>query len=129
LRACLALGASSALLLETSGGAGPSDTTVTDPPKRSHSRTASSTAHSSCGLIVNPDIRVSTESPSPASMIVPPTVGTRLTQTRISTATPHRIREPDGSNTAPEPATVTGYRSPMYSTSSFVPGAAAHEGR
>src|ERR1022692_1190885 len=44
---------------------------------------ASSTAHSSCGLIVNPDIAVSRSSPSGVSLIVPPTMGTRLTQTQI----------------------------------------------
>ena len=38
--------------------------------------------------------------------MAPPTVGTRLTQTSTSMAA-HRIREPDGSNTAPDPATVT----------------------
>jgi len=46
--------------------------------------TASSTAHSSCGLTVNPDIAVSMSSPSGVSLIVPPTMGTRLTQTQIS---------------------------------------------
>jgi hypothetical protein len=36
---------------------------------------------------------------SAVSVSTPPTVGTRLTQTRISTGN-HRIREPEGSNTA-----------------------------
>src|SRR6185437_979760 len=68
----------------SSAAAGPRDTTVTAPPNRSTSRTASSTAHSSCGLIVNPDVFVSTARWSAVSVITPPTVGTRLTQTRIS---------------------------------------------
>ena len=54
------------------------------PPSRSVICTASSTAHSSCGLIENPDARVSTSCPSGVTAILPPTVGTRLTQTSIS---------------------------------------------
>src|SRR6202043_122587 len=54
------------------------------PPRRSVICTASSTAHSSCGLIENPDARVSTSCPSGVTAILPPTVGTRLTQTSIS---------------------------------------------
>jgi hypothetical protein len=65
---------------------GPRVSTVTLPPWRSISRTASSTAHSSCGLTVNPDMRVSTSCPSAVTTIFPPTIGTRLTQTRISIA-------------------------------------------
>ena len=64
---------------------GPRVSTDTEPPARSVIWTASSTAHSSCGLIENPDIRVSTSCPSGVTAILPPTVGTRLTQTRIST--------------------------------------------
>jgi hypothetical protein len=41
-------------------------------------------------------------------VIAPPTVGTRLTQTRIFMTDAHRIRSPAGSNTAPCDATVTG---------------------
>ena len=100
---------------------------MTEPPNRSTSRTASSTAHSSCGLIVNPDVLVSMARLSAVSVSTPPTVGTRLTQTRISIA--HRIRSPEGSNTAPWEATVTGYCSPMYSTSSGVPTADSSAGR
>src|ERR1700722_17684582 len=103
---------------------GPSDTTVTEPPNRSASRTASSTAHSSCGLMVNPDALVSMAWLSAVSVIAPPTVGTRLTQTRISMAGPsQRIRAPAGSNTAPWDATVTGYGSPTYSPSRGDPAA------
>jgi hypothetical protein len=64
----------------------PRVSTDTVPPSRSVSWTASSTAHSSCGLTVNPDIRVSTSCPSSVTVILPPTVGTRLTQTRMSMA-------------------------------------------
>ena len=64
---------------------GPRVSTDTVPPARSVICTASSTAHSSCGLMENPDIRVSTSCPSGVTAILPPTVGTRLTQTSIST--------------------------------------------
>ena len=64
---------------------GPRVSTVALPPCCSTRRTASSTAHSSCGLTVNPDIRVSTSCSSAVTTILPPTIGTRLTQTRIST--------------------------------------------
>ena len=63
---------------------GPRVSTETEPPSRSVICTASSTAHSSCGLIENPDARVSTSCPSGVTAILPPTVGTRLMQTRIS---------------------------------------------
>ena len=69
----------------STAASGPRVSTETPPPRRSVICTASSTAHSSCGLIENPDIRVSTSCPSGVTAIVPPTVGTRLTQTRIST--------------------------------------------
>ena len=65
---------------------GPRVSTDTEPPARSVICTASSTAHSSCGLMENPDARVSTSCPSGVTAILPPTVGTRLTQTRISMA-------------------------------------------
>ncbi len=113
----------------SSATAGPSVATVTDPPNRSTSRTASSTAHSSCGLIVKPDVFVSIARRSAVSVIAPPTVGTRLTQTRISITAAHRIRSPAGSNTAPCDATVTGYCSPRYSASSGVPTSATEAGR
>src|SRR6185437_14238947 len=58
--------------------------TETEPPSRSVICTASSTAHSSCGLIENPDARVSTSCRSGVTAIRPPTVGTRLMQTSIS---------------------------------------------
>src|SRR5262249_585732 len=63
---------------------GPSVRTVTEPPDRSVICTASSTAHSSCGLTANPDIRVSTSWPSAVTTTLPPTIGTRFTQTRTS---------------------------------------------
>ena len=47
----------------SAASAGPRVSTVTPPPYRSVSRTASSTAHSSCGLTVNPDMRVSSSWP------------------------------------------------------------------
>ncbi len=80
------------------------------PPSRSVIWTASSTAHSSCGLIANPDIRVSTSCPSGVTTMRPPTWGTRFTQTAISTAGQLRIRALSGSNSgvAPATATVTG---------------------
>ncbi len=65
---------------------GPSVRTVTEPPDRSVICTASSTAHSSWGLTVNPDSRVSTSWPSGVTTTLPPTIGTRFTQTRMSRA-------------------------------------------
>ncbi len=105
--------------------------TVAAPPWRSTSRTASSTAHSSCGLTVNPDIRVSTSWPSAVTTILPPTIGTRLTHTRISTCRQLLTRSFSGSNSGVEPATatVTGYRSPRYSTASARPATACSAGR
>ena len=110
---------------------GPSVSTVTVPPSRSASWTPSSTAHSSCGLTVNPDIRVSTSCPSELTMTLPPTIGTRLTQTRISIGGQLRIRAFSGSNSGVEPttATVTGYCSARYSTASRLPAVACAEGR
>ena len=66
----------------SAASAGPSVSTVAVPPVRSAICTASSTAHSSCGLTVNPDMRVSTSWPSDVSTTRPPTIGTRLTQAR-----------------------------------------------
>ena len=110
---------------------GPSVSTVTRPANRSASRTASSTAHSSCGLTVKPDIRVSTSWPSAVTTILPPTIGTRLTQARISIRRQLLTREFSGSNSGVEPATatVTGYRSPMYSTARARPATAWSAGR
>ena len=65
---------------------GPRVSTVTEPPSRSTICTASSTPHSSCGLTVKPVIAVSTSCSSGVTTIVPPTIGTRFTQTQISTA-------------------------------------------
>ena len=96
------------------------------------SRIASSTAHSSCGLIANPDILVSTSWPSAVTTIVPPTIGTRLTQTRTSTGPQLRIRSFCGSNSgvAPATATVTGYRLTRGTPrSSRAPGWACAAGR
>src|SRR5690242_15015322 len=70
---------------------GPSVSTVTEPPSRSVICTASSTAHSSCGLTVKPDIDTSMSMPSGSTMIAPPTIGTRLTQTQISTSAPDPV--------------------------------------
>src|SRR5260370_1210979 len=111
--------------------AGPRVSTQTEPPCRSVIRTASSTAHSSCGLIENPDARVAASCPSGVTAILPPTVGTRLMQTRISMASQLRIRSFAGSNNgvAPARATVTGYCSPRYSTSSELPSTACSAGR
>ena len=69
---------------------GPSVSTVTSPPCCSTSRTASSTPHSSCGLIVKPRWRVSSACSSAVSTILPPVSGTRLTQTRILMPGPRR---------------------------------------
>src|SRR4051794_17928871 len=66
----------------SSASTGPSVRTLDEPPPASTIRTASSTAHSSCGLIVNPRCRVSISSPSAVRKIRPPVAGTRLTQTR-----------------------------------------------
>ena len=64
---------------------GPRVSTTDSPPPASMIRTASSTPHSSCGLIVKPRCRVSSAVPSALSTILPPVNGTRLTQTRIFT--------------------------------------------
>ncbi len=79
LRGALALGAGRAVLLETDGREfGPIATAAAIATEVR--------AHSSCGLIENPDIRVSTSCPSGVTVILPPTVGIRLTQTSISMA-------------------------------------------
>src|SRR2546430_1644717 len=64
-------------------GSGPSVSTAVDPPCASISRTAASTAHSSCGLTVKPRKRVSISCWSAVSEILPPVTGTRFTQTRM----------------------------------------------
>src|SRR3954454_12228549 len=51
-------------------------------------RTASSTAHSSCGLTTKPRNFVSMSRLSTVSVIRPPVAGTRLTQTSTFTETP-----------------------------------------
>src|ERR1700674_1684663 len=61
--------------------------TTDSPPFASMTRTASSTPHSSCGLMVNPRCRVSRACPSAVSTILPPVNGTRLTQTRMQRVT------------------------------------------
>src|SRR4051794_2153933 len=60
----------------------PSVRTVLVPPFDSTIRTASSTAHSSCGLTVNPRNFVSIACSSAVRLILPAVAGTRLTQTR-----------------------------------------------
>ena len=65
----------------SSASGGPSVSTTDSPPCASTSRTASSTPHSSCGLIVKPRWRVSIACSSSVSTIRPPVIGTRLTQT------------------------------------------------
>ncbi|GIV00013.1 MAG: hypothetical protein KatS3mg014_1628 [Actinomycetota bacterium] len=102
------------------------------PPCASTMRTASSTAHSSWGLTVQPENRVSISCSSGVSVIFPPVVGTRFTQTSTFTASPHAfIRAFSGSNRGrfPTTATVTGYRSPKYSTASCAPSWACSRGR
>jgi hypothetical protein len=56
--------------------------TVDEPPFASIRRTASSTPHSSCGLIVKPRWRVSMACSSAVRTIRPPVIGTRFTQQR-----------------------------------------------
>ncbi len=68
----------------SSASAGPTVSTPALPPVRSAIRTASSTAHSSCGPIVKPRWRVSISVASSVSRISAPTAGTRLTHTRTS---------------------------------------------
>ena len=64
----------------SSASAGPSVSTTTSPPPASTIRTASSTPHSSCGLIVKPRCFVSSACASAVSTMRPPVIGTRLTQ-------------------------------------------------
>src|SRR5689334_630598 len=61
----------------------PSARTVVVPPPASTIRTASSTAHSSCGLTVKARNFVSIARSSGVSVILPAVAGTRLTQTRM----------------------------------------------
>ena len=65
----------------SSASGGPSVSTVQEPPCASTIRTASSAAHSSCGLTVKPRWRVEIARSSSVSTILPPVSGTRLTQT------------------------------------------------
>ena len=114
----------------SSASAGPSVSTTDSPPCASTSRIASSTPHSSCGLIVNPRCFVSSACSSAVSTILPPVRGTRFTQTRIFIQ--DRILRFSGSKTGrgPTTSTVTGKRSVMYSTaSSFEPSTACSGGR
>ena len=67
----------------SSASVGPRVMTVTSPPWVSVSWTASSTAHSSCGLVVKPRWAASTAWPSTVTLMRAPGAGTRLTQTRI----------------------------------------------
>src|SRR5438067_7144792 len=60
---------------------GPSVSTTESPLLTSTRRTASSTPHSSCGLIVKPRCWVLIARASSVSTIRPPVIGTRLTQT------------------------------------------------
>src|SRR4051794_4875817 len=86
----------------SSAAAGPSVRTAVEPPSFSTMRTASSTPHSSCGLIVWPRNFVSIACPSAVSTMRPPVCGTRLTQTRmfttraISCANPRVLRVEEG---------------------------------
>ena len=88
----------------SSASAGPSVSTSTSPPCCSTRRTASSTAHSSCGLIVKPRWRVSIACSSGVRTIRPPVIGTRLTQTRTFTSGSSQF---SGSKSGVEPATAT----------------------
>ena len=76
----------------SSASAGPSVRTTTSPVCASTIRTASSTAHSSCGETVKPRCFVSSACASSVSTIFPPVIGTRLTQTRILTSGFSRCR-------------------------------------
>src|SRR6185503_4959673 len=58
---------------------GPTVSTVMSPPWASTSRMASSTAHSSCGLVVKARLRASTARWSAVSVICAPGAGTRFT--------------------------------------------------
>ena len=98
---------------------GPRVRTTESPLFASISRTPSSTPHSSCGLIVKPRCCVLIARASSVNRMRPPVIGTRLMQAAIRT--PYaRMRVFSGSNrgVAPATATLTGYRSPMYSTRS-----------
>src|SRR6267142_4640098 len=64
---------------------GPRVSTTDSPWFASIKRTASSTPHSSCGLIVNPRCFVSSDISPGARTILPPVNGTLLTQTRTFT--------------------------------------------
>ena len=77
----------------SSASAGPSVSTTDSPPPASTIRTASSTAHSSCGLIVKPRWRVWISCASSLRTIRPPVIGTRLTQLRILTTGSSRSRD------------------------------------
>ena len=89
----------------SSASGGPSvSTTDCAAARASTIRTASSTAHSSCGLIVKPRCRVWISCASSVRTILPPVIGTRLTQTSISH---ERILAFSGSKIAVEPATST----------------------
>ncbi len=63
----------------SSASGGPTVRTVMSPPCASTSRIASSTAHSSCGLVVNARFRASTARWSAVSVIWAPGAGTRFT--------------------------------------------------
>ena len=78
----------------SAAASGPSVRTVELPPCASTMRTASSTAHSSCGLTVNPRYRVSISCSSAVRVTRPPVAGTRLTQTRTFTLSPGSGRCP-----------------------------------
>src|SRR4051812_12020781 len=67
----------------SSASAGPRVSTTDSPPCASTRRIASSTPHSSCGLMVKPRWRVSSACSSAVRTILPPVSGTRFTQTRI----------------------------------------------
>src|SRR5581483_56880 len=73
----------------SAASAGPSVRTVAAPPCFSTRRTASSTAHSSCGLTVKPSERVSISIASGVKIIFPPVAGTRLMQTRMFIRVPY----------------------------------------
>src|ERR1700674_6134522 len=67
----------------STASAGPSVSTTESPLFASIRRTASSTPHSSCGLMVKPRCWVLIARPSSVSRIRPPVIGTRLTQTAM----------------------------------------------
>ena len=119
----------------SSASGGPRVSTVLDPPCCSTRRMASSTAHSSCGLVVKPRFFVSMPWLSGVSVMRAPGAGTRLTHARTRRPSgiggQRFIRASSGSNSGVLPATATrtGNSSAMYITRSSFPTTACSGGR